>query len=160
MTRVVSSPPRWICCVCCGVLLTKFEMRFLWLLFLRFTVVLSRQQWYLTGTNFNDHRNFTVYSSEVINLWLNEQQTAENHSHEPILNYTHSSFGGAIAVYVGYNQTVEKDVQKLIDEMLNVNLKEGSFKLEILHVWVYDIFVTVDQNTSLQYEIGLYDHAS
>lgn len=140
-----------------------------------------QQQWYLTGKNFNDHRNRTKYASEVINLWSlsqdhsrHELEKNEETPEEKTMNYTHSSFGGAIAVYAGHNTTVDIAIEKLLHEVLRPHFQTslrkeketGSepvattptpYQLDIMDVWQYDILVSVNQDDPLQYEIGLYD---
>ena len=126
-------------------------------LFLFFFKVNSRQQWYLTGKNFNDNRNQSIYSSEVINPWL---ISSLHLSSEDSIPFSHSSFGGVIAIYLGNNKTIENEIEKLLVEILNVSMKSFSYKIEIKNVWVYDLFVSVTQQSPLQYEIGLYDHST
>jgi hypothetical protein len=138
-----------------------------------------QQQWYLTGKNFNDHRNRTKYESEVINVWSLSKDHSGNHldnsntTEREAMNYTHSSFGGAIAFYMGHNTTVDIAIEKLLHEVLrphfqakdrvketeteSATIVHPPYQLEIVDVWQYDILVSVNQDDPLQYEIGLYD---
>lgn len=112
-----------------------------------------QQQWYLTGKNFNDERNFTKYQSEIINLW---SISSHHGTDEKAINYTHSSFGGAIAVFVGHNTTLDVAIEKLIREVLRPHF-HTQYELHVSDIWHYDLFVSVNQEAPLQYEIGLYD---
>jgi hypothetical protein len=137
-----------------------------------------QQQWYLTGKNFNDERNRTKYEPEVINVWsLSRHHSSIQFDNEEkpgeTMNYAHSSFGGAIAMYVGHNTTVDLAIEKLLHEVLKPHFQKLDqetktedatattssplYQLEILDVWQYDILVSVNQDDPLQYEIGLYD---
>jgi hypothetical protein len=128
-----------------------------WVVVLSFFIqVLSQrpqQQWFLTGKNFNDERNTTKYQPEIINLWSIPRLHGRDDS---AINFTHSSFGGALAVFVGHNLTIDASIEKLLREILAPHAKE-EYQLDVADVWNYDLFVTVSQDTPLQYEIGLYD---
>jgi hypothetical protein len=112
-----------------------------------------QQQWFLTGKNFNDQRNTTKYQPEIVNLWSIPQLHGRD---ESAINFTHSSFGGALAVFVGHNVTIDAAVERLLREILSPHAR-GEYQLEVVDVWHYDLLVTVSQDTPLQYEIGLYD---
>lgn len=159
-------------------------------LFLYFIVIYSRQQWYLTGKNYNDNKITTKYIQEVINLWNiknkteneinniiiqnitennnNNSNTTNNDNNNTITTqnttqnntHIHTLYGGAIAVYLGYNQTIDKSIEILLYEILNHSKKIKIIQFDVINVWIYDIFVTINQNLPLEYEIGLYDHPS
>ena len=125
-----------------------------------FVVVLSlvvigvdaRAQWYLTGENFNDQRESSIYEKEVIDAW----QFTLN----PLLevNDSHTSFGGALAVYVEHNHTLDARVQLLIDDLFR-SMKNVGCSTEATDVWTFNTFVSVTQKHPLEYEIGLFDRA-
>lgn len=111
----------------------------------------ARAQWYLTGTIFNDKRESLSYQPEISNVW----QFTSN----PLLkiNDSHTSFGGALAVYVGHNLTLEANLQSIMNDLFRDFVLDKNCDFEVTDVWNYNTFVTVTQTKPLEYEIGLFD---
>lgn len=130
----------------------KEEMRGTWLFVILSSFTLAQQKWYLTGKNFNDKREFIHYEPEVIDVWA-----FPNVHGVTGINFTHTSFGGALAKFIGHNATLPLDVNDLVTEIFRHHCP-STYHVDLLNVWVYNIYVTITQDAPLELEIGLYDH--
>ena len=115
-------------------------------------LVEGRAQWYLTGKNFNDERISTIYEKEIIDIW----EFTENPSLK--INDSHTSFGGALAIYRGHNTSLDPPLELLANDLFRSRYEKGC-KVDVTDVWTYHTFVTVTQKDPLEYEIGLFDRA-
>jgi hypothetical protein len=111
----------------------------------------ARGQWYLTGTVFNDKRETSIYEHEMSDVW--------HFTANPQLkvNDSHTSFGGALAVYVGHNTTLDTNIESIVADLFRNFVSDENCGFEVTDVWIYNTFVTVTQSKPLEYEIGLFD---
>jgi hypothetical protein len=127
------------------MILNRYINVFLVILCCVLTYVCARQQWFLTGQGINNVLTMTHYPTTLVDILNNNHNVA-------MINDTSLYFGNAVAIYEGYNLT--------IDDMNLLPFTTLHCETSLHHVIVktYSLSVSTDYMNPTDLEIGLYDY--